>query len=153
MALTAGWVSSAVPERKIAILSELLRVALRSNTSLSRSLTDLSGGERQRALLAQALVQDAPTLLLDEPITGLDLASQKRILDVVDDEASAGRTVVMSTHHLDEARHVSTVVLLANRLVACGPPAEVLTEANLRAAYGSRVLGGTTILDDHGHSH
>ena len=120
---------------------------------LSRSLTDLSGGERQRALLAQALVQDAPTLLLDEPITGLDLASQKRILDVVDDEALAGRTVVMSTHHLDEARHVSTVVLLANRLVACGPPAEVLTEANLRAAYGSRVLGGTTILDDHGHGY
>ena len=106
----------------------------------------------------QALVQRADLLLLDEPITGLDLASQQRILAIVDEEKQTGSTVVLSTHHLDEARHADQILLLATRAIATGPPDEVLTEANLRAAYGNRVLSPRdgeelAVLDDHGHGH
>jgi ABC-type cobalamin/Fe3+-siderophores transport system ATPase subunit len=122
---------------------------------LDRQYGSLSGGLRQRVLVAQALAQDAPTLLLDEPITGLDLASQQRILAVIAEETAARRVVVFSTHHLDEAERSDRVVLLAGRVVAEGSPAEVLTAELLRQAYGSRVLSsadsGAVALDDHGH--
>ena len=127
---------------------------------LDRQVGELSGGQRQRALVAQALARQAPLLLLDEPITGLDLVSQERILGVVDAETAAGHTVVVTTHNLDEARHCGRVLVLDRRLVAEGTPDEVLTPAVLREAYGDRVLGDHAghdhahdllVVDDHGH--
>ncbi len=129
---------------------------------LDRQFSELSGGQRQRVLVAQALTRDPSVLLLDEPITGLDLASQERILSLITEETAAGHTVVISTHHLDEARHCDLVVLLARRLVAVGPPDTVLTPDLLRVAYAGRVLGDhhdhghrqdLLMLDDHGHEH
>ncbi len=119
-----------------------------------RQYGELSGGQRQRTLVAQALAQQSPLLLMDEPITGLDLASQHRILDVIDQETAEGRTVIMSTHHLEEATRCDRVLLLDGQLVADGPPDRALTDENLRRAYGGRVFsteGGITLLDDHGH--
>jgi len=119
-----------------------------------RHLRELSGGQRQRVLVAQGLAQEARVLLLDEPVTGLDLVSRARILSVVDEERAAGRTVVLSTHDLDDAELADQVLLLAGRVVAAGPPAEVLTEANLREAYGGRLLrSGTLGTDEHLHHH
>ena len=126
----------------------------------NRQVSELSGGQRQRVLVAQALAQDAGLLLLDEPITGLDLPSQQRILDVIAEETAAGATVLLSTHHLDEAHHCDRVLLLSGRLVADGPPEAVLTPARLRETYGARLLGDHAdhghptellILDEHGH--
>lgn len=122
-----------------------------------RTLHDLSGGQRQRVLVAQGLAQGAPILLLDEPVTGLDLVSRDVILGVIADEAAAGSIVCTSTHDLDEARRCDHVVLLATRLVAQGSPNEVLTEANLRDAFHGRVLrlpDGQLLVDDaHLHHH
>ena len=127
---------------------------------LHRQVGELSSGQRQRTLVAQALARQAPLLLLDEPITGLDLASQERILEVVGQETAAGTTVVITTHNLDEARHCDRVLVLDRRLVAEGTPDEVLRPAVLREAYGDRVLGDHAghdhahdllIVDDHGH--
>jgi zinc/manganese transport system ATP-binding protein len=123
-------------------------VRLEVDDLLARQFGELSGGQRQRVLLAQALVQEPSILLLDEPITGLDLASQQRILELIDTEVAAGTTVVITTHHLDEARHCDTVLLLAGRLVAAGRPGDVLQPGNLRTAFGDRLLG-----DHHGHQH
>jgi ABC-type Mn2+/Zn2+ transport system ATPase subunit len=129
---------------------------------LSSQFGELSGGQQQRALLAQALAQQPTVLLLDEPITGLDLPSQQRILDLIDEETERGTTVVLTTHNLDEARHCDSVLLLAGTLIAIGPPDQVLTAPNLRLAFGDRLLGdhhghdhASTLLmiDDHGHSH
>lgn len=123
---------------------------------LKMPFTELSGGQRQRVLVATALVADAPVLLLDEPITGLDLPSQHRILEVVAGEAARGRLVVISTHHLEEARRCDRVVLLRNEIVADGTPSEALTEESLRMTFGNRVMsseGKTAVFDDHGHSH
>lgn len=123
----------------------------------ARPLHELSGGQRQRVLVAQGLAQGAPILLLDEPVTGLDMVSKEVILGVIAEEAGAGRIVCTSTHDLEEARRCDRAVLLATRLVAEGPPTEVLTEANLREAFEGRVLrlpDGQLLVDDaHLHHH
>jgi ABC-type Mn2+/Zn2+ transport system ATPase subunit len=119
-----------------------------------RQLHELSGGQRQRVLVAQGLAQQADLQLLDEPVTGLDVVSRALILDAVAAETAAGRTVVVSTHDLDDARRADLVLLLANRVVACGPPDEVLVEDLLSAAYGGRVLrlpSGLVVVDDPHH--
>lgn len=119
-----------------------------------RAFGELSGGQRQRVLVAQALASEPTLLLLDEPITGLDLASQDQILGIVDDVTAAGTTVVLSTHHLGEARRADRVMLLAGCLLADGTPGEVLRPEVLAEAYGNRLVtgaGSMALIDDHGH--
>jgi len=116
---------------------------------------ELSGGQRQRVLVAQALTAQPDLLLLDEPITGLDLASQQRILDLIADETAAGTSVVLSTHHLGEARHTDRVLLLAGCVMADGAPGDVLRPALLTEAFGDRMVrtqDGAVVIDDHGHT-
>jgi ABC-type Mn2+/Zn2+ transport system ATPase subunit len=119
-----------------------------------RQLHELSGGQRQRVLVAQGLAQEADLLLLDEPVTALDVVSRRLILEAVAAEQEVGRTVVLSTHDLGDARQAELVMLLASRLVACGPPDAVLTDRHLVAAYGGRVLvlpEGAVVIDDPHH--
>ena len=124
----------------------------------SRQLHDLSGGQRQRALVAQGLAQHSAVLLLDEPMTGLDLPSREAILSVIDDERDAGRTVLYSTHDLEDARRADLVLLLAGRCVGFGPPEEVFVSSCLAEAFGTQMLkleDGSVLVDDphHDHSH
>ena len=121
-----------------------------------RSFGDLSGGQQQRVLVAQALAARPDLLLLDEPITGLDLPSQLRILDVIEQHAAAGGTVVFSTHHLAEARRADRVMLMAGCVLADGTPDEVLIPTLLAEAFGGRLItddGTSIVVDDHGHDH
>jgi len=127
---------TAADRRRVRDAAELLEVA----DLLRRQFGELSSGQRQRVLMAQTIMQEGDLLLLDEPITGLDLASQGRILEVINAESAKGAIVVLSTHHLDEARRCDHVVLLANRLVAQGTPAEVLTAEVLQASYQGRIV-------------
>lgn len=116
----------------------------------------LSGGQQQRVLVAQALASEPDILLLDEPITGLDLPSQLTILDVIADHAEAGGLVVFSTHHLSEAHRAGRVLLMAGCVLADGAPDEVLTPALLAEAFGGRLMrdrGTSILIDDHGHEH
>ena len=120
-----------------------------------RHLRELSGGQRQRVFVAQGLAQDHDILLLDEPLTGLDITSAQAIDTVIHEEQALGRTIVMSTHDLAEARVSDHVVLMANRVVASGTPDEVLTADLLREAYGSvflHVEGDHVFLDDPAHT-
>jgi ABC-type Mn2+/Zn2+ transport system ATPase subunit len=119
-----------------------------------RSFGDLSGGQQQRVLVAQALAARPDLLLLDEPITGLDLPSQLRILDVIAQHARSGGTVVFSTHHLAEARRADRVLLMAGCVLADGTPDEVLVPELLAEAFGGRVIrhdGSSIVVDEHGH--
>ncbi|CAN5717383.1 iron/manganese ABC transporter ATP-binding protein SitB [soil metagenome] len=119
-----------------------------------RPLHELSGGQRQRVFVAQGLAQGADLVLLDEPVTGLDLLSRRRILDAMHAERAAGRTVVFSTHDLGEASSADHLLLLAGHLVAAGPPAAVLTSEHLSKAYGGRLVrlaDGAVLLDDGAH--
>jgi ABC-type Mn2+/Zn2+ transport system ATPase subunit len=120
----------------------------------NRPLHELSGGQRQRAFVAQGLAQDADVLLLDEPITGLDIVSRQHILEAITAERDAGRAVVVSTHDLGDAAAADHLLLLAGRVVASGPADSVLTDVHLANAYGGHLLRfgeSTLIVDDHPH--
>lgn len=120
-----------------------------------RQLHGLSGGQRQRVMVAQGLAQDAPVLLLDEPVTGLDVVSRALILEVVDEERAAGRIILLTTHNLDDAQRCDQVLLLAGAPIALGRPEDVLREEHLRAAFGGRFIrvGDALVLDDPHHAH
>jgi iron complex transport system ATP-binding protein len=108
----------------------------------ARHLSTLSGGELQRAVLARALAQDAPVLLLDEPTSALDLGRRVDALELVDDlRRERGLTVVAAMHDLTLAAQFADRLLLvsAGGVVACGPPREVLREDLLSTCFGARV--------------
>ena len=107
-----------------------------------RPVSTLSGGERQRVLIARALAQGAPLVLLDEPTTALDVGHQQQVLELIDDLRRAhDLTVVTTMHDLTLAgQYADRLVLLDHgRVVVDGPAAEVLTEENLASFYGAKV--------------
>ena len=124
---------------------------LRIGDLANRHLSELSGGQRQRVFVAQGLAQEASLLLLDEPITGLDLVSRQLILDVIEAETADGTTVIGTTHSLDEAHMADHVILLASRVVASGTPDSVLTAEYLSIAYGHPMLSAGEVLHDDPH--
>lgn len=130
---TAGWFGRLRTSDRDRVRAAMERLAV---TDLGkRHLEELSGGQRQRVYVAQGMAQDHEVLLLDEPMTGLDLVSARTIDDIIHSETETGKTVVHTTHDLDEARAADHVILMSGRVVAYGPPEEVLTPDNLREAY------------------
>jgi iron complex transport system ATP-binding protein len=106
-----------------------------------RRLGSLSGGELQRVVLARALAQEAPVLLLDEPTTALDLGRQQLMLELVDALRGDGLTVVTTMHDLTLAgQYAEHLILLdGGSVVAEGMAAEVLSAPNVAAHYGANV--------------
>lgn len=102
-----------------------------------RSFAQLSGGERQLTMLARALVQEAPMLVLDEPTAALDYGNEVGILQVVSELVSDGRSVLMSTHQPNHAlMWADHAVLMRNgSVVISGPAAEVITAERLCDLY------------------
>ncbi|MDQ2678605.1 MAG: metal ABC transporter ATP-binding protein [Actinomycetota bacterium] len=148
---SAGLIGRLGPSGRAEVRRAMERVGI---TDLAeRQLLELSGGQRQRVLVAQGLASSAEMLVLDEPMTGLDVTSRERILEVMAEERAEGRTVVFSTHDLSEASEADRVVLLAGRLIAAGTPEEVLVEEHLVEAYRGRVVdvAGVRIIDDPHH--
>jgi ABC-2 type transport system ATP-binding protein len=92
---------------------------------------NLSGGQRQRLALAIALVHEPELLILDEPTTGLDPAARRAVLDVVRAFRDEGRSVILTTHYLEEAEQLCdrVVILRAGEVVADGSPFELLGRA------------------------
>jgi iron complex transport system ATP-binding protein len=137
-------VESAADRRQSAELLDRLGVGALAG----RVLPTLSGGERQRVVLARALAQQAPVLLLDEPTSALDIGNRVEALELVDElRAEFGLTVVSVMHDLTlAAQFADRLVLLADgRIAATGSADEVLTEPVLTAVFGAnvRVLPGS----------
>lgn len=101
-----------------------------------RHLYELSGGQRQRVLVAQGIAQNHQVLLLDEPLTGLDITSARTIDRLIHGERADGCSVVLTTHDLDEARAADWVVLVSGEVISYGPPEQVCTRENLEVAFG-----------------
>jgi iron complex transport system ATP-binding protein len=107
-----------------------------------RTVDTLSGGERQRIVIARALAQESPVLLLDEPTTALDVGHQQEVLDLVDRLRSERNLTVLATmHDLTLAgQYADLLVMLdAGVVAAAGSADEVLTEEAVNRHYGARV--------------
>ena len=116
-----------------------------------RPIGELSGGEQQRVFLARALAQEPHVLLLDEPFTGVDMATREATLDLLSALRARSVTVLVSTHDLDlAAERFDQLVLLNGRLISAGTPREVFTEEHLQAAFGGQmvIVDGKAIVVD-----
>jgi iron complex transport system ATP-binding protein len=114
-----------------------------------RRATELSGGEQARVLIARALAQETPLLMADEPISGLDPAHQFSTMQMFADLAQDGRGIVTALHDLSLAARFCTRLLLLDkgRLVADGPPEDVLTTENVAGVFR---INGTFLPVDGG---
>ena len=103
-----------------------------------KTFTQISGGERQLALIARALAQESPLLIMDEPTAGLDFGNQSLILSEIRRLKASGRSVLFCTHDPDHALQCADKALLLHHgnVLALGNPREVITAANLKTLYG-----------------
>jgi iron complex transport system ATP-binding protein len=135
-----GYLASETRADRLAAERAIARLGLRPFAA--RALGSLSGGELQRAVLARALAQDAPILLLDEPTSALDLGRQQQALELVDSLRRDEELTVMSAmHDLSLAGQFADRLLLLDRgrIVAEGSADAVLSEARIAAYYGANV--------------
>ena len=125
--------------------------------AVDRQIGALSGGQRRRVFLARAIAADPELYLLDEPVTGVDVRTQEDLMDVLEAEARAGKTVIATTHDLIcAAQRFHQAALINGRLIAQGSADLVLDQRLLAETYGGHVLilpgdGERLVLDDAHH--
>jgi ABC-type Mn2+/Zn2+ transport system ATPase subunit len=117
-----------------------------------RSINELSGGQQQRVFMARALAQQPHILLMDEPFTGVDAATQEATLALLEDLQTQQVTAMISTHDLNlAASRFEQVLLLNHHVVAYGRVAEVFTPQTLGQAFSDQVLmlpNGLALVDE-----
>jgi iron complex transport system ATP-binding protein len=138
MGRTAHLSPFAAPSKRDADIADACLARLGLAALADHVYTRISGGERQLALIARALAQDAPLVVMDEPTASLDFGNQVRVLDEVRALAASGIGVIMATHDPDQAFLCADRVVLLHdgRLVADAPPREAITPATLAEVYG-----------------
>lgn len=133
-----GWLRRPTRDDRHRADAALERVGL--SGMQQRHISQFSGGQQQRIFLARAIVQRPKIVLLDEPMTGIDVRNRTVLHDMIREFSASGAIVMMSTHDLDEVQQLSDSILCLNRrMVAYGPTAETFTPDNLRAAFGGQV--------------
>ena len=128
---------------------------VRMGAHLRTQVGRLSGGQRRRVFLARALAAEPDLFLLDEPVTGIDATTQELLMDLLEEQAARGKTVVATTHDLACAAQRFQQVLAINRTVVAYGPSNLVLDADVLArAYGGHLLvleGRTVVLDDAHH--
>jgi manganese/zinc/iron transport system ATP- binding protein len=110
-----------------------------------RQISNLSGGQQQRVFLARALAQESDLYLMDEPFAGVDAATERAIIALLQDLKSRGKTILVVHHDLTTAReYFDRLVLLNMRVVATGPTEQIFTAELLQKTYGGKL----TLLSD-----
>ena len=123
-----------------------------------RHIRELSGGQQQRVFLARALISSPQLLLLDEPTSGVDIKTRDDVMHLLHDLNHDGVTIIITTHEINAvAVHLPWIVCLAGRILAEGPPSEVITTEVLRLTYGAEMpvihYEGMTIVAESPHSY
>lgn len=118
-----------------------------------RQIGELSGGQKKRVFLARALAQEGRAILLDEPFTGVDVATEDAIIDLLKALRDEGCIMLVSTHNLGSVpQFCDQVVLINQRILDAGKTENVFTQDNLQRAFGGalrfHVLGSTQLHDD-----
>ena len=138
-----GWCWPVRRKHRAAAMEALDRVGIADFAT--RQISQLSGGQQQRAFLARALVQDADLYLMDEPFAAVDAATERAILEILQNMRERGKTVLVIHHDLQTVGEYFDYVLLLNmRVVAHGPTESTFTRENLTKTYGGRL----TLLDE-----
>lgn len=119
-----------------------------------RHIRELSGGQQQRVFIARALLREPRLLLLDEPTSGIDVATRHDIMHLLHELHHDGLAIILTTHDLNGiGAHLPQLVCLNRRVIASGSPREVLTAAVLERTYGAplEVLthAGMPVVVDH----
>jgi manganese/zinc/iron transport system ATP- binding protein len=134
-----GWFRRPGKQDKFDALEFLAQVdmAVFADTHIS----ELSGGQQQRVFLARALMQRAEIYIMDEPFAGVDIVSEKAIVQVLKGLRLAGRTVVVVHHDIQTlTEYFDWIILMNVRTIACGPVEEVLKPEFMCRAYGNRTI-------------
>ncbi len=119
-----------------------------------RQIGELSGGQQQRVFIARALAQEAELMLMDEPLTGLDVSSQDTMFEILDTLRVQGITIMVSTHDLNlAAERFDRLMLLNRELIGFGPAGEIFTPELLNKAYSGHMrlletANGTVFVSD-----
>ena len=123
-------------EKDVKIANDALKTLGIENLK-DKEYTNLSGGERQLVFLARVLCQKPDMLILDEPTSHLDFGNQIKLLEIIDNLAKSGLSIIMSSHFPDHAFLSSTKVAIMKdkRFIDFGTPEDVVTEENLKKAY------------------
>jgi len=121
-----------------------------------RHIRELSGGQQQRVFLARALVSSPRLLLLDEPTSGVDIKTRDEVMHLLHDLNHQGITIVLTTHEINAvAVHLPWIVCLNGRVLAEGPPAQIITPEILKLTYGAEMpvvhYQGMTIVAESPH--
>jgi manganese/zinc/iron transport system ATP- binding protein len=141
-----GWFRPVTRAAKRSALDCLERVGLADFAA--RQISQLSGGQQQRVFLARALIQQADLYLMDEPFAGVDAATERTIVGLLQDLRQQGKTALVVHHDLQTVtEYFDDVLLLNTRVIASGPVETVFTAENLRHTYGGKLA----LLDQVGH--
>ncbi|MBK9378591.1 MAG: ATP-binding cassette domain-containing protein [Saprospiraceae bacterium] len=104
-----------------------------------RHISELSGGQQQRMFIARALCQEPEIFLLDEPFVGVDVKTEKIIMDTLKELAASGKTILVVHHDLDSVQqYFDKVILINQKLIGYGNTAEVFTRENISVTYKSQ---------------
>ena len=141
MGRTSGFGTFRCPGRKDNDICQWAMEKVGISHLQDRCFHRLSGGEQQLVLIARALVQKAPVLMLDEPTANLDFGNQLLVLEQARSLAREGYTVIQITHHPEQSYMFSDRILAIQkgRVLTEGKPADVLTKDTIRALYGTEV--------------
>ena len=106
----------------------------------NRQIGNLSGGQQQRVFLARALAQDSDLYFMDQPFVGVDAATERAIIELLQEMRAQGKTVIVVHHDLQSAQQYFDMLMLLNmRLVACGKTEDIFTTELLQKTYGGKL--------------
>jgi ABC-type Mn2+/Zn2+ transport system ATPase subunit len=141
----------ATPAEKADVAAVLERLGI--GDLEGRHIRELSGGQQQRMFIARALLRRPQLLLMDEPTSGVDIATRHEVLHLLDELHRDGLAIVLTTHDLNGmAAHLPNLVALNRSVIAHGPPADVIVPDVLERTFGARMevlqhLGMQVVVD------